>query len=323
MASSEPNRDSIQEQTYSLLRVMIEDGRLLPGQKLFEAKVAQAFGISRSPARHALQLLYKSQLVSKSTHRGYEVLGGENTGTIVKHTTLEERKISIVPRWKHIYFRLERSLCSMIMFVSVRIVEEELAKHYDVSRTVAHNVLVRMQSAGLLAKDNRSGWVAHRLTSERKHSLYEIRWLLEPEALRQAFPHYPAGHVEQARNAVVEALHRDSIEDVDTSDIEHDLHVRMLCYCPNTEIIRALVRTRMLFSGKNSANGSPILMTSQPTAEALREHLAVYEHLLNKQINAAALALRCHLEQAHERSANRTEETQRLVTGLPNFIRLL
>ena len=50
-------KNSIQDRAYARLKAMIDEGRLLAGERLLEAQVAKAFGISRSPARHALRLL--------------------------------------------------------------------------------------------------------------------------------------------------------------------------------------------------------------------------------------------------------------------------
>jgi DNA-binding GntR family transcriptional regulator len=53
-----------------LIRAAILDGRLTPGQRLKEAEVAEAFGISRTPVREALRILQNSGLLDASPNRG-------------------------------------------------------------------------------------------------------------------------------------------------------------------------------------------------------------------------------------------------------------
>ena len=76
-AAAEPHEanSSIQRRVYLLLRDMIEDGRIAPGEKLLEAQVAKSFGISRSPARIALAALCAEKRVVEGEGRGYRVAG--------------------------------------------------------------------------------------------------------------------------------------------------------------------------------------------------------------------------------------------------------
>ena len=50
-AATESAAVPMQERAYRLLRQMIGDGRVRPGERLQEVQVARAFGVSRSPAR--------------------------------------------------------------------------------------------------------------------------------------------------------------------------------------------------------------------------------------------------------------------------------
>lgn len=65
-----------------------------------------------------------------------------------------------------------------------RINELELARHFGVGRTVARNVLLRMEGLGLVEKDERMRWAVTPLDDDRINHLYELRWLLEPAALQ-------------------------------------------------------------------------------------------------------------------------------------------
>lgn len=56
-----------------VLRGMILDGKLAPGERLNEVHLSQALGISRGPLREAIQRLASEGLVEAVTHRGVYV----------------------------------------------------------------------------------------------------------------------------------------------------------------------------------------------------------------------------------------------------------
>ncbi|WP_231933956.1 GntR family transcriptional regulator [Bordetella bronchialis] len=298
---------SIQGRAYELLKGMIDEGRLQAGERLLEAEVAKAFGISRSPARHALRLLCEDKLIRESAGRGYEVVGRARAGSRVqairpaRRAVLEPMQILSVPQWERMYGELERELCTHMIFSGVRIVEERVAEHFAVSRTVVRDVLARMHSVGLVSKDALGHWVAPQVTPAKTHHLYELRWLLEPEALRQAAPHVPAGYVERARATAVDALDGFPREGFDTDVVEHDLHVTLLSHCPNEDILHALARTRVLFVPTRYLFDPVLHIPLDLIEDALREHVHIYDLLLTRRPAQAAKALYDHLRHADDR----------------------
>lgn len=74
-AETEPllQRTSLAEQIYRILEERIVSGDLAPGEKMLEDFVAEAFGVSRSPAREALNALERAGLVVRTTGRDRSV----------------------------------------------------------------------------------------------------------------------------------------------------------------------------------------------------------------------------------------------------------
>ena len=66
-------RTSLAEQIYRILEERIVSGELAPGEKMLEDFVAEAFGVSRSPAREALSALEHAGLVVRTTGRDRSV----------------------------------------------------------------------------------------------------------------------------------------------------------------------------------------------------------------------------------------------------------
>ena len=93
-ARSEPlgsSSTSLEEQTHSLLGAMIKDGRIRPGDRLVEAQIVKAFGVSRSPARRALQTLHREGVIVHDEH-GYAA-AGTSTPTTRRLATLQPARL--------------------------------------------------------------------------------------------------------------------------------------------------------------------------------------------------------------------------------------
>lgn len=61
---------SLAEQVYHRLLDQIISGKLSEGAKLSEENICQALGVSRTPAREALMMLYRDKLVDRIPRRG-------------------------------------------------------------------------------------------------------------------------------------------------------------------------------------------------------------------------------------------------------------
>lgn len=109
-----------------------------------------------------------------------------------------------------------------------------MAEHYDVSRTVARDVLSRLQERGLVRKNQSSHWVAGPLTAKDIHELYELRSALEPLALRSVATHASRENLEACRESCNVAHPEDcAIELIDR--IEFDLHESLLLATRNDQ----------------------------------------------------------------------------------------
>jgi DNA-binding GntR family transcriptional regulator len=66
-------RLSLRDQVRDELAGWLNDGRLKPGQRLEEERLARAMGVSRTPLREALASLARDGLVDAVPHRGFRV----------------------------------------------------------------------------------------------------------------------------------------------------------------------------------------------------------------------------------------------------------
>ena len=64
------DQKSLQEGTYEALRAALLEGRYLPGERIYEAVVAKALGVSRNPVREAVRRLQQDGLLEVRPHNG-------------------------------------------------------------------------------------------------------------------------------------------------------------------------------------------------------------------------------------------------------------
>ena len=312
---------SIQSRVYAMLRDMIDDGRIAPGERLLEARVAKSFGISRSPARGALAALCHDKLLVESDGRGYCVAGQRAPGPQGRAATLDQVALTAMPQWERMYRAVERELCTRVLFGAVRITEEGLARHFNVSRTVARDVMARMHSVGALSKDRIGHWRAERVTAERIGHLFEMRRLLEPVALVQAAPLFSRAELESIRGRLTGEIAAGPAGDYQFDAIETDLHIDLLARCPNHEITQALARTHVLFVPTRYLSDPYLQIPPQLIDAAMVEHLRVVDALIRGDIMGARVALEEHLYQADSRWMLRFDLVSRLTQPeLPDYL---
>ncbi|CAN7665152.1 GntR family transcriptional regulator [Caballeronia sp. LjRoot34] len=321
-ATSEPESGgSIQQRTYGLLREMIEDGRIAPGEKLLEAQVAKSFSIGRSPARIALAALCADAFLTESEGRGYLVAGKATSACAGKIATLDKLELAGEPQWQKMYAAVERELCTRVLFGSVRITEERLAQYFDVSRTVARGVMARMHSVGTLSKDKGGHWVAEQVTAARIGHLFEMRRLLEPTALKHAAPHVSRAWLQAVRDKLVYQIAQDRRGAVEMDEAETDLHIELLSHCPNKEITIALARTHVLFVPTRYLGDPYLQIPGQLINYAFTEHLQVIDALLAGKPDQAAQILQDHIREADTRWMLRFEIVSRMrQPELPSYL---
>src|SRR5271165_3226352 len=195
---------------HSVLRDHLERGALMDGLVLGEASVARAFQTSRMPASIALKLLHKEGLISDFEGRGYLVKGRRRGSPEPRRLDLLQAGLELPaylaePRRirnhrNHIYRAVEHSVAACVVYGRFLLNESALAEHFNVSRTIAHEVLTQLERTGVAIQDRNQRWYAGPLTPGDVAHHFEIRWLLEAEALRQAFPYLSRSELARRRD---------------------------------------------------------------------------------------------------------------------------
>jgi DNA-binding GntR family transcriptional regulator len=292
------------ETIYDVLREHIVDGSFSPGLVLGEALVARAFQASRIPAGAALRRLHREGLVSDFDGRGY--LAGTSSTVAPVRLELAEAGLRLPEaiaggfkqrnRRDRIYPDVEHSVAACLAYGRFLLNESALAEHYHVSRTVAHEVLTRLERTGLVVQDVNQRWYAGPLTTDLLREHYEVRWLLEPAALLDAATQVTRDEIEAKLARLAQKASAPSPRRLE--QLEADLHVDIVLRCRN-RLLRETIRRSQL----------PILATHatfdrrqvpDEIATMLSEHNTVLRHLGSRRFEAAAAALREHLRRSLE-----------------------
>lgn len=293
------------------LREALSERRIASGIVLLEGPIANIFGTSRAPVRRALDLLHAEGLISRFEGRGYIAARPSETVAPVRvplsRLTLGldrgDAAMDKRPAAARIFPEVEQVVATCITFGHFRLNESALSDYYSVSRTVVREVLARLRDRGLVEKDPHAHWLAGPLTARSVAEDYEIRALLEPNALKASAPHLDHGLLQAMRQQLVDVIDgKQQPTPALMASVERDLHVGCLQHADNRKAA-AIIRQSQLPIIVNSVFSRTLGATKD---EALfMEHKLVIDHLLRNALDAAASSLEAHLRAAAKRTMQR------------------
>jgi DNA-binding GntR family transcriptional regulator len=288
---------------YRVLREHLEDGSFPPGLVIGESAVARAFKASRTPAVTALQRLYSEGLIQDFAGSGY--LAGDDAGATPIRRELrdvglrlpDEVETGLMVRNHHgrIYPDVEHAVAACLAFGRFLLNESALAEHYDVSRTVAHEVLVKLERTGLITQDTNQRWYAGPLTSDKLREHFEMRWLLEPTALGQAMDRLSQPFIAARRDRLRRARRHPS-KAANRERLELDLHVDIVLDCSSDELRQAIRRSQLLLIPTHSTFAR--LQYPEEIETMFEEHLAIFDLVLAGRKRQATAALEAHIRRS-------------------------
>ena len=291
------------ELIYGVLREHIVDGSFPTGLVLGESTVARAFNASRVPAAAALKRLRREGLVRDFGGRGY--LAGNGKAVAPVRLELSEAGLRLPPavetglkirnRRERIYPDVEHVVAACLPYGRFQVNESLLAEHYGVSRTVAHEVLTRLERTGLVTQDTNQRWYAGPLTSDLIHDHFEMRALLEPVALAQVLPELRPDDLRKKRERArrVQAGRRTLAK---IERLERDLHVDIILKCRNQQLREAIRRSQLVLIAVHHA--FDVYRDAAAIGLMIAEHLTILGHLLAGRGDQAVRVLEAHLRRS-------------------------
>lgn len=288
------------------IRLNIDEGTLSPGLVLLEGPIARLLNISRSSVKRALALLEADGLVSRFDGRGY-LVGPPGHPLAPVRTDLDEIDLVIGepgtgghprPSWKRVHDRMEGDIASCLVFGRYRIVENDLADHFKVSRTMIRDVLGRLQERGMVAKSSTSRWFTVPLTARSIRDKFELRVILEVAALRAAAPFVDRLAL-RALCSRMEAGEGMPATPEAWFDLVDSFASLAILPAPNGDVRRLVASNRKMLRASQRA----LFALGLPAdASAIRELRMISELILAGSEASAARMLETHLAKACERT---------------------
>lgn len=295
----ERRKETLAQKLTRGLRDSMASGEIAQGTVLTEVPLAQMLGSSREPVRSAIQSLMAEGLIHRAGPRGYivgpvgvPILRQPLSQSLAGLAFLREPKVSFA--WQTLYDEVESRVVHRAFFGRARINEHELARHYGVGRTVARDVLSRLEKLGMTEKDDASRWSVVPLDERRIRELYELRAHLEPVAIAGAMEAIAPEELAamSARHSAGLARYPD-ITAAEMYVLEVDLHVTCVQRSPNRELSQALQRTHCVLTLSKHTVGTRV---AKPPREGLfEEHLACFDALARHDPEGVRTAVRHHI----------------------------
>jgi DNA-binding GntR family transcriptional regulator len=279
-----------------VLRSNIESGALPKGLVLLEGPIAAVMQTSRVPVQSALRQLMSEGLVHRFEGRGY-LVGAEGADVLPLRRDIREFALEIPDAvddalqtrgtWRHVYEGVEDQVASCQIFGEFRIVETELSDYLGVSRTVARDVLARLQERGLIRKNASSHWIAGPLTARTLREKFELRGIMEPAALRMSAPYIRYAEVERLLDRI------DSGAITAPETLSDALLEICIAQAPNMTLVEMIRSNRLLLSSVSRALTSLGLPNDEATIDQYR---TLFDLIARHPIDSAAEYLRDHVQ---------------------------
>lgn len=182
-----------------------------------------------------------------------------------------------------------------------RLTIDALAREFGVSQTPVREALHRLDAEGIVVRNHLSGYrVGPTLTSRQFEDLVEVRLLLEPAAARRAAERMEPSDVQSLIPLADDMRRLDRESDqpdryAQYSVADGGFHDTIAAGCGNTYLRDSLVRLHPhvhLFRLSRSA---------LVTADAIDEHQAIIDAIAARDPDAAAYAMRLHIEASSRR----------------------
>jgi DNA-binding GntR family transcriptional regulator len=290
------------ELIHGVLRDHIVEGVFPPGLVLGETGVARAFSASRVPAAAALKRLQEDGLVEAFEGRGY-VTASRRNGKPVR-LDLFSAGLTLPPdlagetkarnRHELLYPLVEHEVAACLAYGRFLLNESALAEHHKVSRTVAHEVLTKLDRTGLIARDSNQRWYAGPLTERLLREHFEMRWLLEPIALDQVAADLDPAELDAKRRRAAEARDGPRLPSI-LEGLENDLHVDIVLRCPNQQLRETIRRSQLPIIATHSTYEH---RSREEISTMIGEHLEIFDCLRSGRHKQAVAALDAHLRRS-------------------------
>ncbi len=304
--ASASSRGRRQVEMAQKILAFIRQESLTEGDRLRELKLAETFGVSRTPIRNALKLLEEKGVVRLEPNQGAFVA--------LPADALRGISLALPPSGDdQLYLRISDDRLSGRL--PERVTQVEMQRLYDVDRPTMERVLGRMAEEGLMVRNPGQGWAfLPTLDSQRaRRASYQLRRAIEPAAV--LVPEFTVDHQALARlrrehEVLLEGEARgERISGQELYRIDALFHETIMEFSGNPLFLQAVQqqnRMRRMLEYRGNENRRRV-------SHWCREHIAIIDALDKGFVQEASYLLTIHLDRANSAAA----EIPASDTGVP------
>ena len=220
-----------------------------------------------------------------------------SSNTVPPNTAMPS--VSVPSRTEAVLDSLKNAILTGRLPPGHALVENELAAQLGVSKTPVREALKTLAGAGLVTMSPYKGAAVRTVDDKLAHSVYDIRLLLEPEAVRRAVALGGPRLAEHRRRAEEALAVADASDDqAKRSMANRDFHRSLYLGCGNDLMVNILDDLR-----DQTALVSTVVWKRTPSWEQeAAEHRAILEAVSLGDAGRAADLLRTHIDSFVERN---------------------
>lgn len=273
---------------------LIRSGDLKPEEHLSTQGLADKFGVSRSPVREAMQVLFEQGLLEQKPNRGFFVSA---TVTIEENGAPDDQ----LPETMSDYHRLAEDW--LTDRIPADVTEQMLRERYDLTKAQLNDILVRATREGWAERKQGYGWrlLPVAKTAEAFEQIYRFRMLIEPAAMLEPTFALDRKIIEEQRR-IQERMLATDIRNLPAERLLYNgslFHEELIKMSGNPFFHISLVRVnrmRRLLEYRSNVDRDRLHVQCE-------QHLAILSLLEKGEIVEASYAMRRHLGGALSRKS--------------------
>src|SRR5437867_11907897 len=194
-------------------------------------------------------------------------------------------------RADHAYERIKADIFEFRLLPGDRFSEPELALRLGVSRTPEREALLRLEREGYVTVAQRSGWQVRPHDFKVYDDLYDVRLILETEAVRRLCEMAPQPRLDGLREAWLAPRTQWLSDAGAVAALDEAFHTTLVAATGNDE----LARMHRDVSERIRIIRRLDFVKPHRIRATYHEHALILRHILRRQADSATLLLRSHI----------------------------
>ncbi len=194
---------------------------------------------------------------------------------------------------------LLNAICSGEFAPGQRLHQDEIAARLQVSRQPVNSAISMLKANGFVEDTGRRGVIVSHISVDQFRAIYEFRSGLEPFAVRLAHDRRPTDAQKQAQDIIRRGWHAVQSHDaLSQIEVDFEFHEMIYRWSGNETILQT-----MRLNWHHIRRSMGVVVRLGVTAEqSWHEHEDIVSGLMEDDVEAAALAMKRHIESAQSKT---------------------